>query len=299
MPTDRGDPFGPSRQRAIAGGRGDDTVVDFIGEGDATDLVEAVHKAGDPTGVEVGLPAEGDASVMQPALDVVESAGAEELLQQLVAVVGLGPEEVLEPALRQQHDLGELRQVHAEQAADQVTRLVETAGQVSRLVVDDLLEQDRGLLRRGAAAALLRTLPGGGAGQVEASLAERDVEEDARSQARHGIVAAQPLGAAAVAGHLAVEGEAHCVEDARLAGPGGAAQQEEPGVGERVEVDLDRVGEWAERGHRQRVQPHQPATSDRSSSRSSQQASVASSSNADSASSAGAPRMAATKSRAI
>ena len=71
-----------------------------------------------------------------------------------------------------------------------------------------------------------------------------------------GLVGAQPLGVVALAGHRAVEGEADRVEDAGLAGAGGAREQEQPGRAERVEVDRRGVGERPERRDLQPVQPH-------------------------------------------
>ena len=63
---------------------------------------------------------------------------------------------------------------------------------------------------------------------------------------RRRVVAAQ--GPAAGTRHRArgIQGEADGVEDARLAGPGGAADEEEPGRGHVVEVDVDGAGERAE-----------------------------------------------------
>ena len=55
-------------------------------------------------------------SVAQPALDLFEALGAEQLLEQLVAVLGAGPQERLEAALGEHRDLGELGEVHADQA---------------------------------------------------------------------------------------------------------------------------------------------------------------------------------------
>ncbi len=100
--------------------------------------------------------------------------------------------------------------------------------------------------------------------------------------------AAQPLGRATVAGHVAVQREADRVEHAGLAGAGRPGQQEQPGVGEVVEVDGDGAGERPERRHLEDVEPHPaPCVRSMSTSGSSAQASHASSSSADSASVAG------------
>ena len=67
------------------------------------------------------------------------------------------------------------------------------------------------------------------------------------------------LAVCAVAGDLAVEGEADGVEHAGLAGAGVAGEQEQPTRREVVEVDRDGLDERTERGDLELVQPHQRA----------------------------------------
>ncbi len=67
----------------------------------------------------------------QPALDVGEPAGVEQALEQRPAPLGVGPQEVRELALRQQHHLAELGQGEPEQPADQVPGLVQPGATAS------------------------------------------------------------------------------------------------------------------------------------------------------------------------
>ena len=61
---------------------------------------------------------------------------------------------------------------------------------------------------------------------------------------------------ASLAGHVAVESETESIEQERLAGPGGAVDEEEALFDERVEVDLDLVGVGAEGAEGEAVRPH-------------------------------------------
>ncbi len=65
----------------------------------------------------------------QPTLDGGEPAGVEEALEQLAALLGVGPQELGELSLGEQDDLAELGEGEPEQAADQVAGLVEPGGQ--------------------------------------------------------------------------------------------------------------------------------------------------------------------------
>ena len=145
------------------------------------------------------------------------------LVQQGVAVLGPRAQERLEPALRQHRDLGELGQRHADQPRHQVSGLVEAGGERLPVAVDALAQHDRRLLGGRPGAALLGPLPRGGALDAEAATRQRHLEAHPRCDAVGGLVAAQPLGGAAVTGDVAVQREADGVEDARLAGTGGAA----------------------------------------------------------------------------
>ena len=125
-----------------------------------------------------------DPAVPQPALDVLEPAGAEQLLEQPVPLLGPGAEERLEPALRQHRHLGELGDVHADQAGDQVAGLVEAARQRLPGAVDPLGDRDGGLLRGGARAALLGPLPRGRADDPEPASRQRRLQRHAGGGAR-------------------------------------------------------------------------------------------------------------------
>ena len=261
------------------------------------DLAEPADHVGHLFVVAGSLRTDGDPPVSQPALDVLETTRAEQLLQQLVPIVGTSAQEGLEPALGQHRDLGELRQVHADKSGDQVAGLVDPARQRLPLLVGELGDRDAGLLHSGARAALLRALPRGGPHDAEAATRESDVQSDPGDDVGGRLVGSQPLGRAAVARHIAVEREADSVEHARLASSGGAGQQEEPGVRQVVEVNADRGGERAKGLHVQLVKPH--GTRTRVSVSSWQQESKARSSSLLSSGDAGLPRSSDTKSRAM
>ena len=206
--------------------------------------------------------AQRDPVLAQPELDLLEPAGAEELLQQPLAVLGPGAQEGLEPALGEHRDLGELGEVHPDQAADQVTGLVEAAGERHPLAVASA---------RSTVTEACWTVVPEPRFLGRSQLGERTIRNrrparvaSSRTHGAHrgvGLVGAQPLGGSSVAGHVAVEREADRVEHAGLARAGGAGEQEEPGLGELVEVDGDGVGERPERGDLEAVQPHQDDTS--------------------------------------
>jgi hypothetical protein len=69
---------------------------------------------------------------------------------------------------------------------------------------------------------------------------------DARLGRRRGVVAAQPLAVLAGTGHRAVKGEADCVQNAGLAGTGGAVEEEQTMRAQAVEVNVFGAGEGAE-----------------------------------------------------
>jgi hypothetical protein len=255
--------------------------------------------------VGVARSAQLDAPIAQPALGAVEAAGLEHLLEQGVALLRACPQEGLEPALRQQCDLAELGERHADEPGHEVPGLVEAGAErvpgIGAVVARPTLgDDDAGLLRGGALAAALGSCPGGGAVDPEPATRQRRLEDDPRGDVGGRVVGAQPLGRGAVAGHVAVEGEADGVEDAGLPRTRGTAEQEQARVGERVEVDACGLRERTERDHLEFVKPHvdappsvsppAPAPTRTSSSGSWQQASKASWSSADSAGVASTPR---------
>ena len=241
-----------------ARGAGDLGEVGRAGcEGDGRGcFAEPADEIGDRLLVGLGLLAEGEAALAQPLLDVLEAAGAEELLEDLVTVLGAGSQEGLELALRQHRDLAELVEVETNEVADEVAGLVEPGRAGRPGAVDALADRDGGLLGGHAGAAELGALPGGRARDPEPAAGQRRLERDLGGDSGLGLVGAQPLGGAAVAGHVAVQREADGVEHAGLAGPRGAAEQEQPGRRQGVEVDVDGAAERAERGDPQVVEPH-------------------------------------------
>ena len=123
--------------------------------------------------------------VAEPALDLLEAAGAEELLEQLVPLVGASPQEGLEAALGQHRDLGELGDVHARQPGHQVTGLVEPGGQGARQAPSTRSSmRDRGLLGGQAGAALLGALPRRGADDPEPATGQGRLEGHRRVRRR-------------------------------------------------------------------------------------------------------------------
>jgi hypothetical protein len=241
----------------------------FVGRDVTADLADPADEVGDGRAVLLGGPAELDAAIAQPPLRAVEAPCPEHLLEQCVALLRAGAEECLEPSLREHRHLAELRQGHPDQPGDEVAGLVEAGAEwlpdvlamVDRVVAVDrpgpvLGDHDASLLAGGAGAALLGADPCRRAVDAEPTTGQGHLEHDARDDVGSGVVGAEPLGDRAVAGDVAVEGEAHCVEDARLPGARRAAQEEQAGVGQRVEVDGDRVGERAEADDLEVVQPH-------------------------------------------
>ena len=226
-----------------------------------TSLTRLTRSATVPRWVVGGAP-QLDAALAQPALGAVESLRPEDLLEQGVALLGPRSEEGLEPPLREHGDLAELRERHADETGDQVSGLVEAGAErvpeVLAVVGGAALgDHDAGLLGGGAGAALLRPGPRGRAVDAEPSAGQGRLEHHPWSDVVGGVVGAQALGDGAVTGDVAVEREADRVEDAGLAGSRRPAEEEEPGVGEGVEVDRDRIGERAEADDLELVQPHE------------------------------------------
>ena len=81
----------------------------------AVSLTRWTQRADHPVVVVAAL-AQVEPSVAQPALDLLEPLGAEQLLEQPVPVLGASAQERLEAALGEHRDLGELGEVHARPA---------------------------------------------------------------------------------------------------------------------------------------------------------------------------------------
>ena len=271
--------LGPMAGDAQQGGTPLGGLLGVVGQGDASCLAHPVDERADHPVVVVAALAQVEPPVAEPALDLLEPLGAEELLEQPVPILGGCAKERLEAALRQHRHLGELREVHAHQRGHQVTGLVEPRGEGHPGAVGAFADHYRGLLLSGAGTALLGARPGRGADDAEPPAGEGRVELHAGWCVGGSLVGPQPPGVVALAGDRAVKGEAHGVEHAGLAGPGGSRQQEQTGCAQGVEVDRRGVGERTERRHRQAVQPHPaPAAAESrvSTSMSSQHASQAS-----------------------
>src|SRR4029079_12462365 len=74
--------------------------------------------------------------VPEPALHGLEPLGAEQRLQDALAILAACPEERLEVALGQHHDLAELLAVETEQPADEVAHLVDARRTRNPLAID-------------------------------------------------------------------------------------------------------------------------------------------------------------------
>ena len=292
---------GPGDQTAVVHQWIEVVKVPLVGGLHPGCLPEAVDHPGRAVVVGLAPAPKRRPAIDEPPLHLLEPAGAEETLQDGVAFGRGCAQERLEPSLRQHGHLGELGAGHAEQPTDELPGLVEAVRQGGPPAGELLLDHDVCLHPGGAGPAALGTVPGGRTGEPEGAVADAEKQHHQWLGLRVCVVAAQVAGAVPVTRHLAVEGEAHAVQDAGLAGAGVTGQQEHASTGELVEVDLHGVDERAERGHRERVQPHQPlTTASRAATRSasSVQHSRAVRSRVDSAASAGVPRTWLTKSRA-
>jgi len=149
----------------LAGERGPGEVGDVPVGGKVRPgrLADPVEQAGDRVVVALARAAERRTTVGEPAFDVLEAAGAEQLGEHLVPVVRAGAQERVELALGEQHHLAELTQGHAQEVGDQVARLVEPVGEAAPAdpvgVDDGLLDQHVGLLGGEPDATLLGALP--------------------------------------------------------------------------------------------------------------------------------------------
>jgi hypothetical protein len=283
----------PSRQLTVGHRRFEVVGVPLGRETGSSGLLDPADHPCAPVVAGLAAPPEVDAAVDQPALHLLEPAGAEQPLQHRMPLRRGRPQERLEPALRQHRHLGELRAGHPEQPGHQLSGLVEPVGQRDPLTPALLLDDDVGLHPGGAGAATFGAVPRGGAGEPEGARADARPQHHPRLRLRICVVAAQVARTVPVAGDLAVEREADRVEHAGLAGPGVAGQQEQAAGRELVEVDVHGVDERAEGRDRQLVQAHQPLTqASRSTTRSgsSEQHSSAVCNSADSAPVAGVPR---------
>ena len=102
----------------LAGARREGEVVEVpvVGERDLGGLAGPADRVGDRPVGGLDVLAQRDPVLAQPQLHLREPAGAEQLLQQPLPVLGPGAQEGLEPALGEHRDLGELGEVHPHQA---------------------------------------------------------------------------------------------------------------------------------------------------------------------------------------
>ena len=204
-------------------------------------------------------------------------AGVEQRPEDLLALLGVGLQQLLEAALRQHDDLAELLGAKAEELlgldADlRPARLQRTAALLEAVVaVAQPPERGRLVVLRDAVTLELGTLLLRLAHDPEALGAQREVEGHAGEELRVGVVAAHRrsrapslvLGAAA---GDAVEGERHGVEDGGLAGAGGSGDEEEARAPELGEVERLLAGVGAEGLHHDAQRSHEAASRRRRSS---------------------------------
>ncbi len=200
----------------------------------------------------------GTAPVLEPAFDGAESGGVEQPLEQLAAVLAVGAQELRELALRQQHDLEELLGAHPEQPPDGLPDVGQPGEVLTRAVEPG--QARFGVLLDGPGSAQLRTLVVGAAHDPQPPAGDGRLEAHLGCGAGGGVIGQQPAPVGAGPGHRAVQGERHRIEDEGLAGAGAAVQQEQSVGAEFVEVHPHGVGERAERGDLQLVQPHADAS---------------------------------------
>ncbi len=189
-------------------------------------------------------------------LDGLVVVGGEQAREHLATVVGVGAQERRELPLRQHHHLPELlgRQV-AEQAAHLVVGLAHAGGEQHVLTRLEPPQPHRRLHGGGAGPVALGAGEGGGAPDAVPHAADAELQLDERL-VRAREVRVQPLLARRPAGDRAVQREGDRVEHRRLAGAGGALEQEQPARRDGVEVEVVRRGERSERPQLQAVQPH-------------------------------------------
>ncbi len=252
----------PGGDRRGLAPRGSGRLGDALGEGE-----DPLVRGDDP-----GLAA--PAQLGEAFLDGGEATGVEETAEELAAGLGVRAQETREVALRQQHHLAELVPAHADEPgqllADLLVRLAERLPAALGVVA---AQPALGLLQGEAVAALLRAGLGGAAGDFEAAAADGQLQLDLGGQVRRGVVAAQGgAGALPGAGDGPVQGEADGVQDGGLARSGGAVEQEKPGGGEGVEVDVLGGAERPEGGDAQAVQSHRDTSRTVSSTRTSSNA---------------------------
>ena len=180
---------------------------------------------------------------------------AEQLAQHLLAVGGLGQQELGELALREEHDLLELWRGEAEQldaALADGARLRDLGDPGAALPAGEL---GRGVVGGGAAAGLARPILAGGALHPVAPTVDLELERHLGERACRCVVRAH-VARLTIARYVAEQSEGHGIEDGALAGAGGAGDREQAQLGEHGEIDVLGTGVRTERGEVQLQRPH-------------------------------------------
>ncbi len=221
--------------------------LDGGGQGRVVGGGQAVELALSDLGGDLGL---GGALVGRLQHEVVH-VQPEEPFEQRLAVGGLVVEEARELALRQNDAAGEVGEAEADELLDGTRHVAGGGGDVLRRPVGgDPVEPglpgaDPAVASRAAHDAPDQVAVAAGLeGQLDSGLVRSDRDDRCDELL-------------AVAGHAAVEGEAHGVDHRRLARAGGADESEQLGVGE---VDLGLVAEGAEATQPEPDRPHQRST---------------------------------------
>ena len=191
---------------------------------------------------------------------LLEPAGAEQRAKKRLALIAGREQKARELVLREQDHLLELLRAEPEHVAERDADIARLRGATHPHPVDPLFEHRARRLGGEPAPALGRAVVFGGPRHAPAGVADRELEPHLGRVGERTVVAAQPLLPAVVARHAAVEGEAHPVEDARLACAGAARDEEHPVVAEGIEVDPLRLAEGAEPRQFERVQSHASAS---------------------------------------
>ena len=198
---------------------------------------------------------------LEPPLELGEAVRGEQALEQGATLVGAGPEEPAELALGQHDDLVELVGVHVEVLAEQRVGLSGLGRPGHPLAGDQLFDGGVGWVLAQALAALLGAELARAPHDPVARRAQGELEADLGGEGGRCVVGAHLDARGARAGEAPEERERHGVEHRRLARARGAVQQEQPGLGEPIEVDLLAAGEGPERRDGELVEAHQADTS--------------------------------------
>ena len=199
--------------------------------------------------------------VLEPLGDPLVPLSAEQLRQQLPTSVVIGLEELRKLALGQQHDLGELCAVQPQLALDDLGDFILPVAERRPCPITLLLQVRRGLLRRHPLAPLLGALVRRRSSDAVPRSLEREFQRDLGLRVGVREVGVQACCVGVVPRDRAVQREGDGIQHGALAGAGGAFQQEEATLGEKVEVDRLLFGERTDGSQRQAVESHQAALS--------------------------------------